>query len=472
MFAKRFFEPAIAQASYLIGCQATGEAIVIDAHRDVDAYIAAAAQENLRITHVTETHIHADFVSGSRELAHRTGASLCLSDEGDQDWKYQFKHERKLRDGDRITIGNIRVDVVHTPGHTPEHITFLITDGAAADQPIAAVTGDFVFVGDVGRPDLLEKAANIKGTMEVGARVLFKSLQKFARHEDWLQIWPGHGAGSACGKGISSIPSSTLGYEKRFNWAFSKKTESEFVDAVLTGQPEPPKYFAKMKRVNKEGPAILNGFHVPAKIEASQLPALLARNALVIDTRPAAEYAAGHVAGTINIPFNASFVTWAGWLIDTEEFYLIVDAATAAARMVELSRSLALIGIDRISGYLDAADVRGHHTISSITPAQLAQRLSDVTVVDVRSANEWASGHLPGATHIPLGYLAERSSELPRAKAVVVQCQSGARSSIAASMLERLGFTNVSNLTGGFSGWSASGLPVEEGGHERQAARA
>jgi hydroxyacylglutathione hydrolase len=308
--------------------------------------------------------------------------------------------------------------------------------------------------------------------MEVGARVLFKSLQKFARHEDWLQIWPGHGAGSACGKGISSIPSSTLGYEKRFNWAFSKKTESEFVDAVLTGQPEPPKYFAKMKRVNKEGPAILNGFHVPAKIEASQLPALLARNALVIDTRPATEYAAGHVAGTINIPFNASFVTWAGWLIDTEEFYLIVDAATAAARMVELSRSLALIGIDRISGYLDAADVRGHHTISSITPAQLAQRLSDVTVVDVRSANEWASGHLPGATHIPLGYLAERSSELPRAKAVVVQCQSGARSSIAASMLERLGFTNVSNLTGGFSGWSASGLPVEEGGHERQATRA
>ena len=173
MFVKRFFEPSIAQASYLIGCQQTGEAIVIDANRDVEQYIEAAAQEGLRITHVTETHIHADFVSGSRELAHRTGASLCLSDEGDSDWKYQFEHARKLKHGDRITVGNIRIDVLHTPGHTPEHLTFLITDGAAADKPIAAVTGDFVFVGDVGRPDLLEKAANIKGTMEAGARTLY-----------------------------------------------------------------------------------------------------------------------------------------------------------------------------------------------------------------------------------------------------------------------------------------------------------
>jgi hydroxyacylglutathione hydrolase len=472
MFVKRFFEPAIAQASYLIGCQASGEALVIDPHRDVDQYLATAAQENLRITHVTETHIHADFVSGSRELARRTGASLCLSDEGDKDWKYQFEHARKLKDGDRITIGNIRIDVSHTPGHTPEHITFLVTDGAAADQPIAAVTGDFLFVGDVGRPDLLEKAANIKGTMEVGARVLFKSLQKFAAHQDWLQIWPGHGAGSACGKGISAIPSSTLGYEKRFNWAFGKKTESEFVEAVLSGQPEPPKYFAKMKRVNKEGPAILGGFHAPAKKDASALSGLIARKALVIDTRPAAEYAAGHLAGTINVPFNASFVTWAGWLVDNDEFYLIVDAATAATRLQELSRSLALIGIDRIGGYFDAASVRGSNTITQITAKELSPRLADVTVLDVRSANEWANGHLPGALHIPLGYLAERAEEIPRSKPVVVQCQSGARSSIAASVLERLGFSDVSNLSGGFSGWSASGLPVEEGDHERQATRA
>ena len=472
MFVKRFFEPAIAQASYMIGCQQTGEAIVIDAHRDVDAYIAAAAQENLRITHVTETHIHADFVSGSRELAQRTGASLCLSDEGDKDWKYQFEHARRLKDGDRITIGNIHVDVLHTPGHTPEHITFLVTDGAAADRPIAAVTGDFVFVGDVGRPDLLERAANIKGTMEVGARVLFASLQKFAQRDEWLQIWPGHGAGSACGKGISSIPSSTLGYEKRFNWAFNVKTEQEFVEAVLSGQPEPPKYFARMKGVNKEGPAILSGFHVPAKLEPSQLPALMARQALVIDTRPAAEYAAGHVAGTINVPFNASFVAWAGWLVDADEFYLIVDPATAAARLQDVSRSLALIGIDRISGYFDSAGVRGNSTIPQITARELSQRLDGVTVIDVRGASEWAGGNLPGAVHIPLGYLPERSHEIPRSRPVVLQCQSGARSAIAASILERQGFTEVINLAGGFSGWKAAGLPVEGVADEHQATRA
>lgn len=462
MFVKRFFEPSIAQASYLIGCQKTGEAIVIDANRDVERYIQAAVQEGLRITQVTETHIHADFVSGSRELAHRTGASLCLSDEGDEDWKYQFDHGRKLKQGDRIGIGNVRVDVLHTPGHTPEHLTFLITDGAAADRPMAAVTGDFVFVGDVGRPDLLERAANIKGSMEVGARVLFDSLQKFATQEDWLQIWPGHGAGSSCGKGISAIPSSTLGYEKRFNWAFNTKSEADFVAAVLSGQPEPPKYFAKMKRVNKEGPAILGRFHVPQKLEPSRLSELIARKALVIDTRPAAEYAAGHLQGTINIPFNGSFVTWAGWLVQTDEFYLIVDAATAAARLGELSRELALIGIDRISGYFEASAVNGGATIPQITPQELVKTMNTVTVVDVRGASEWDHGHLPGATHIPLGHLIDRLGEIPADGRVVVQCQSGGRSSIAASILERAGFRDVINLAGGLNAWAASGLPVDE----------
>ena len=462
MFVKRFFEPSLAQASYLIGCQQAGEAIVIDANRDVDAYIQVAAQEGLRITHVTETHIHADYVSGSRALAHRTGASLCLSDEGDKDWKYQFEHARKLKHFDRITIGNVRVDVLHTPGHTPEHLTFLITDGAAADQPIAAVTGDFVFVGDVGRPDLLEKAANLKGTMEEGARTLYRSLQAFAKHEDWLQIWPGHGAGSACGKGISAIPSSTLGYEKRFNWAFNQKNEAGFVSAVLEGQPEPPTYFAKMKQMNKEGPPILGRFHTPQKLDRAKLPALIEKKLLVIDTRPAADYVAAHVPGTINIPLNSSFVTWAGWLVNTEEVYLIVDAQTASARLNEVARALALIGIDRIAGYFEGAASMGRATIAQITPQELATKLTAVTVVDVRSANEWSHGHLPGAKHIPLGSLIDRLGEIPSGKPVVVQCQSGGRSQIAASILERAGFRDVINLTGGLSAWTASGLAVEE----------
>ena len=462
MFVKRFFEPSLAQASYLIGCQQAGEAIVIDANRDVEAYIQAAAQEGLRITHVTETHIHADYVSGSRELAQRTGASLCLSDEGDKDWKYQFEHDRKLKHGDRITVGNVRIDVLHTPGHTPEHLTFLVTDGAAADKPIAAVTGDFVFVGDVGRPDLLEKAANIKGTMEAGARTLWQSLQAFARHEDWLQIWPGHGAGSACGKGISAIPSSTLGYEKRFNWAFNQKSEADFLKAVLEGQPEPPTYFAKMKRINKEGPAILGAFHVPAKLDAAKLSDAISRKALVIDARPAHEYSSGHVQGTINIPFSSSFVNWAGWLVRTDDFYLVVDAATAEARLGELARALALIGIDRIGGYFDASEVKGNATISQISAKQLQSKLNHATVIDVRSAGEWSHGHLPGAKHIPLGHLIDRLGEIPADQPVVVQCQSGGRSQIAASILERAGFRDVANLTGGLSAWTASGLPLDE----------
>jgi hydroxyacylglutathione hydrolase len=470
MFVSRFFEPSIAQASYLVGCQRTGEAVVVDANRDVRQYIEAAEREGLRITQVTETHIHADYVSGSRELAHRTGASLCLSDEGDADWKYQFAHGRKLKNGDRITIGNITLDVVHTPGHTPEHIIFLVTDGAAADKPIAAITGDFVFVGDVGRPDLLERAAKISGTMETSAKALWKSLQAFTAQEDWLQIWPGHGAGSACGKGISAIPASTVGYERRFNWAFNVKSEAEFVTSVLAGQPEPPRYFAKMKRVNKAGPAILGGFHVPALLPASQLPELLSRKTLVVDTRPAAEYAAGHMRGTINIPFNSSFVTWAGWLVDSDEFYLIADAATAAARLGEVARSLALIGIDRITGYFDASAVTPDAKISQIDPA--AARTAGATIVDVRSANEWAHGHIPGALHIPLGYLADRTGEIPSSKPVIVQCQSGARSSIAASVLERHHVANVSNLTGGIAAWAAAGLPIEEPSHEQEAARA
>ena len=247
MFMKRFFEPKLAQTSYVIGCSGAKSAIVIDANRDIEQYIRAAESEGVSITHVTETHIHADYVSGSRELAARTGAQLLLSDEGDANWKYAFAEDAGatlLKDGDRITVGAVVIDVVHTPGHTPEHLSFLITDSAAANDPIAVVSGDFIFVGDVGRPDLLEKAANIKGTMEIGARTLYTSLRRTDAWPDWLQIWPGHGAGSSCGKGISAIPHSTLGYERRFNWAFQVKSEGEFVQAVLAGQPEPPKYFA------------------------------------------------------------------------------------------------------------------------------------------------------------------------------------------------------------------------------------
>ena len=442
MIVKRLSEPLLAQNSYLIGCGAAGEAIVIDPNTDVQQYVEAAEGANLRITHVTETHIHADFLSGARELAHRTGASLCLSDEGDANWKYQFDHDRKLKNGDRITIGNVKIDVLHTPGHTPEHITFLITDGAVADQPIAAVTGDFVFVGDVGRPDLLEKAAKIAGTMETGARTLWKSLQL-------LKIWPGHGAGSSCGKGISAVPHSTLGYERLFNWAFNAKSEEDFVRNVLAGQPDPPPYFAVMKQWNKGAQSTQSA---RGSVQAT-LDEVLAAGHLVVDTRPAQEFANTHRHGALNIPLNGSFVTWAGWLIPYDrDFYVITD------RLDEVKRALALIGLDRgLAGHYSEFAGRGGEDVPQVSATELAsrQRSNGLVVIDVRNDSEWNEGHIPDAIHIPLGQLAERVSEIPAGDNLVVHCQGGGRSSIAASLLQKMGRKKVANLTGGYEAWKS-----------------
>ena len=469
MIVTRLYEPAIAQASYLVGCAATGEAIVIDPNRDIAQYLHAADREGVRITHVTETHIHADFLSGARELARVTGASLLLSDEGDADWKYAFGNEaRLLHHGDRITIGNIHLDVVHTPGHTPEHLTFLITDGAAADRPIAAATGDFIFVGDVGRPDLLERAANMLGTMEKGARTLWHSLRAFDAYEEWLQIWPGHGAGSACGKGISAVPYSTLGYERRFNWAFAVKTEEEFVAHVLEGQPEPPAYFATMKALNKRGPE-MRRTSLPPRLDASRLSALVHAGAIVVDTRAADAFAAAHVPGTLNLPLGGSFATWAGWLLPYTDDLYVIAAQDDDAGVAEIVRQLALIGLDRVEGIfsadaVSAAAASGEplEAIPQMTATELATRLAagEVQVIDVRGRTEWEGGHIAAAIHVPLGYLPGRWTELPANRPLVVQCRSGGRSAIAAAVLRRLGRRDVWNLVGGVDAWQAAGLPL------------
>src|SRR6059058_4240911 len=278
MLLKRFYDEGLAQASYLVGAETTDEALVIDPTRDVEPYRAAAAAEGLRITHVTETHIHADFLSGARELVRQTGARLLLSAEGDSDWQYRIGPSDRaelLRDGDSFSVGEIRIDVRHMPGHTPEHLVFFVTDGAAADRPLGAFTGDFIFVGDVGRPDLLERAANVSGTMEASARALYRSLRQMREYPEYLQVWPGHGAGSACGKALGGMPSTTLGYERLFNWAFQETDEQQFVRAVLTGQPEPPRYFGRMKKLNRDGvPA--RPTEAPSRLDVPALSAALA----------------------------------------------------------------------------------------------------------------------------------------------------------------------------------------------------
>ena len=475
MLLKRFYDDKLAQASFLIGCQGTGDAIVVDPNRDIDQYIAAAAAEGVRITHVTETHIHADFVSGSRELAERTRAQLLLSDEGDASWKYAFAEEAGatlLHDGDSFMVGRIRIDVMHTPGHTPEHLSFMITDTPATSRPMGVLTGDFLFVGDVGRPDLLERAAGFEGTMVESARTLFRSLRRFRELPDYLQIFPGHGAGSACGKSLGAMPTTTLGYEKVANWALGIDDESQFIDAVLADQPEAPSYFAEMKRLNREGPRTLHGLARPERLPASRIRELLAAGARVIDTRHAADFAAGHLPGTINIPLGKSFTTWAGSIVPYDEpFHLLVNDDGGEA-IDEAARDLAMIGLDRVSGYFGpdalAAWTEGGATLATTAQTDVASAAADIdrsaaTIIDVRGSAEWKRGHIPGATHIPLGSLAARMRDVPRSTPIVLHCQSGARSAIAASVLEAEGFEAVRNMTGGFAAWEASGRPVQEG---------
>jgi hydroxyacylglutathione hydrolase len=476
----RLYDPRLAQASYLIGCSQSGEAVIIDPNRDVEQYVRLAQTLNLRVAHVTETHIHADFVSGSRELAARAGAALYLSDEGGADWRYDYARVAgavHLHEGEEIRAGNVVLRVMHTPGHTPEHLTFLVTDGAAATEPIAAVTGDFVFVGDVGRPDLLERAANQAGTMDQAARTLFRSLQRFKSQPDYLQVWPGHGAGSACGKGLSAIPHSTVGYERRFNWAFAVEDEDEFVRLVLAGQPDPPAYFGLMKRVNKAGPAALGALPRPAQLPADRLAPLLEAGALVLDLRPAGEFAAGHVPGTLNFPHNRAFTSWVGSLLPYDRDIYFLAGGGGERSAVEAARDLALIGMDTVRGWF-AADVlaawraagRTVGKTRNITVREAAALARDgAAVLDVRSRSEWDAGHVPGASHLPLGSLPGRLDRLPEGRPLVLLCQGGGRSAIAASLLTARGVAEVVNVPGGFTEWSSAGLPVERGEETRLA---
>ncbi len=464
MFLKYFYDSALAHASYLIGCQKTGEAVVIDPSRDVDPYLEIAEREGFRIVGTAETHIHADFVSGSRELADRVGAKLYLSDEGPTDWKYLYADQYEsqlLKHGDVFHIGNVKLEAVHTPGHTPEHLSFLLTDeGGGATEPMGIFTGDFVFVGSIGRPDLLETAAGVVGSAEVGARQLYHSLQRFHELPDHLQVWPAHGAGSACGKGLGAVPSSTVGYEKRFNPALKFDDEQRFVDYILSEQPETPYYFAVMKRVNKVGPALIRAL-APVEVVSPTKLAQTVKQYLVIDPSPAREFAEAHVPGTINIP-TKKLVQWAGFFVDdSQPIYLLSDEATLPG----LLRRLRSIGIDNVKGFFDAQAVQqaGLRTQSyrSCTPQELQPRIEsgEVTLLDVRALTEYQAGHISGAEHRFAGKLLREMEAIDRRKPIVVQCQGGGRSAIAASLLQRAGF-EVTNMAGGLHAWSLAGLPL------------
>ena len=473
MLLERYYDDALAQASYLIACEKTGDAMVIDPNRDVQTYIRAAHTHRVRIRYVTETHIHADFLSGSRDLASATRAQLLLSDHGGDDWSYAsdaFGGARFVHGGESIAIGAVRIDVLHTPGHTPEHICFVVTDTAVGDRPIGMVSGDFLFVGDVGRPDLLERAAKVANSMETAARQLYASLKKLSKFPDYLQVWPGHGAGSACGKALGAVPQTALGYERLYNPALQHESEETFVQWVLADQPEPPRYFAEMKRLNRDGPPPLpRPERDVAQLDASGIDAALAEHAWVVDVRGSADFSRAHIPLTINIPASKSFATYAGTVLTYDRPIALI--AKTPEQALTVLRQLSLIGFDRIAGVatLDVfqqikSEERAMQSVPLIDPATLAARLekNGLRIIDVRGRSEWNHGHLPMATHIYLGDIEDRAAGMERDDPIVVHCQSGTRSSIAASLLMAHGFTDVTNFAGGFDAWRKAGLPISE----------
>ncbi len=463
MLFQHIYDEDLAQASYLIGCQATGEAIVVDPRRDVERFVALAERHMLRIAHVTETHIHADFQSGARELAARTGARLHLSAEGGPDWSYGFEGE-PLRHGDVLRVGNLRVQAVHTPGHTPEHLSFLVTDGATTEQPGFFLTGDFVFVGDVGRPDLLDEAAGGQNTRFEGAKRLFASLRDhFLTLPDFVQVWPGHGAGSACGKALGAVASTTVGYERLVAWwvpFVEAGDEQGFVDVLLDGQPDAPLYFGRMKLTNKAGPALLG--------ERSPVPALAlgavhdrlgaAGDLVLVDTRVVEDGALDHVPGAYVVPDGKKFATYASYAVDPDrEHRDLVLLAADAAQAAWMRDRLGWTGIDRVAGFVTSLEGLTAGPAPAVAPAEL-DRLPNVFLLDVRTAAEHASGAIPGALQRHVGRIAFRHDDLPEDRPIVVYCQTGARSAVAVGALRALGFGDVRDLTGSYDGYAATVL--------------
>ncbi len=458
MLLRQIFDPYLAQYAYLIGCQRSGEALVIDSEWDIDRYQQLAADNGLRITAVAETHIHADFVSGAAEFAANPRVHLYLSGEGGQDWSYRWPVGRSnthlLAHGDVFHVGNIRVEAVHTPGHTPEHLSYLITDeGGGADQPLALATGDFVFVGDVGRPDLLESAAGQKGAMEPSARQLRASLHdRLTPFADFLQILPAHGAGSACGKALGAVPTSTLGYERRFNHVLKLALTNgdAFVREILAGQPDPPLYFARMKRVNRDGIAVTGGVSAPAHLATDAFAAKAAEpETRILDARADRKaFDSAHAARSIHAPLHSPFFsTSAGsYLAETDSVLLVLESPTDADLA---ARQLFRIGFDQVVGWITAAEAQAAGLFDSSQPRVdfpdfgPALAIAEGEISDVRTTSEFQDGHLDGARSFPYTRLGKNLTNLPRDRRLFVHCGSGKRGSLAASFLRTEGFDAV-----------------------------
>ena len=447
----RFYDEGLAQASFILTCDRTREGVVIDPRRDASVYIEAARQHGVTLLAAIETHIHADFVSGAHELA-STGMRVI----GGPGCALGYEHE-EVKDGQRLQIGDLTLTFLHTPGHTPEHIAIL---AETPDTPTYLFTGDLLFVGAVGRPDLLGTDL----TRQL-AHQLFGSLMRVAALDGQIEVHPGHGAGSLCGAGIGMEPSTTIEIERRQNPMLQFVSEAAFVDAVLGDLPDTPPYFARMKKVNQEGAPLL-GLATRPRVVPSMKPAaaaaLAADGAILIDLRPAAEFAGSHPYGALNLAFGSRVGYWAGWVLPDDEPIVLIAAEPSQAQ--EAAMQLLRVGLDRVEGHVaggfdawrDAALPVASIDLMSMpdVKASLASQ-EDLTIVDVRTPKEWRAGHLDRSINIPIGELQSRLAEIPRGGRIATVCEAGYRSSLAASLLAREGLGPITNVEGGMAAYRA-----------------
>ncbi|MGH9755716.1 MAG: MBL fold metallo-hydrolase [Blastocatellia bacterium] len=459
MYFKQFYLGCLAHASYLIG--SGGEAAVVDPQRDVEQYINEAEAEGLKIKYVIETHLHADFVSGHRELAERAHGEIIFGRKAGA----AFDHT-PAKDGDEFRIGKVVLRVLETPGHTPESLSILLIDTEVSNQPQKVLTGDTLFIGDVGRPDLVGS----KGfTAEQMAGMLYDSLHgKLLKLSDAVEVWPAHGKGSLCGRNMSNETSSTIGQQRRFNYALQPMPKEEFVKMMTADLPEAPAYFSKDAEINRDGARALAELPRPAALAPTEVNRLAGCGAAILDVRVNTEFGAGHVPGSLNIGLGGQFASWAGQLIKFDEPIVIV--AKDESKVDEAVMRLARVGIENVKGYLAGGMDAwrraglGVNMIAQISVDDLSELLNsqkDLQVIDVRQPGEYINGHVPSAVNAPLARVGERASEFDPNRRTTVICAGGFRSSAATSVLERLGFKNLLNVLGGTNAWIEAGYPVE-----------
>lgn len=460
---EQIYTEGLAQLSYLVGDDVAGEVAVVDPRRDVDVYLETVRKRGLRVTHIVETHIHADFASGAHELKSRTGATIC----GGRSDDYGFEVEA-MDDGDVIRLGSVTLRAMHTPGHTPEHISLLLSDAQQGNEPFGVLTGDTLFNLDVGRPDLVGH-----GTEKCLATQLYDSVfEKLVPLGDRVEVYPGHAAGSACGTSIGDRRQSTIGNERLFSPALRKKDQEHFVSWLLGSLPEPPRHYAWLKQVNAMGAPVRGCLPVTPPLSAAEFQLGMQQDGtVVLDARSILAFGGGHIPGALSIALGAEFPTWVGWMIQPEESILLVlenesDIPRAAEHLFRL-------GYDRIAGYLHGGMTTWQNGglplehVGEWTVHELNRRKDDpsVTVLDVRADNEWEKGHIPGAQHIYVPHLEQHLGGLDPDQTIVVYCGSGYRASIAASVLKQHDFPSIVNIPGSWNAWTEAGLPIAGGRH-------